>query len=320
LADPEGVNLDPQTSRRLVHVKAVYNQGLRLAESGGEIEGGLAVVAFDNSLEMVMYTCLEYLGAKIPDRALYADLVSLALETLKEKGKDSADILNPSAMKSLHRARNSVQHWGNLPSRNDVERFRSTTETILQSMCKEVFSIDLGEVSLAQLIKNPAVKKEYLKADNAYSAGRYLDSMIFCACAFEYAVRLEQGRLFGSWISIARPRINSTEGNKLLEYVDKLEEEIEILKLRLDYKAYQVFRESLYYNVGVSQPLESISGLDKMETELRRKIGSSIDPSRTDLRQKARFCLDFVVDAILRWESVERASWFDLLIQMSRLR
>jgi hypothetical protein len=104
----------------------------------------------------------------------------------------------------------------------------------------------------------------------------------------------------------------------LLEYVDKLEDEIEILKLRLDYKAYQVFRESLNYNVGVSQPFESIIGFDELETELRTKIGSSIDPSRTDLRQKARFCLDFVADAILRWESVERASWFDLLIQMSQ--
>lgn len=269
-------------------------------------------MAFDNSIEMLMYTCLEYLLVKIRARKHFEDLVDLVSRALdKEKEQAAKEVLSPIEIKNLHRARNAVQHEGNLPSRGDVERYRLVTEAVLRNVCTQIFSIEFSDVSLAQLVKNQAVKTEYLKADEAFSAGTYMDSIIFCTCAFDAAMRLEQGRLYGRFL--LHPTAETEEGKRLLEYVDELNEEIEVLKLRLDYKAYQKFREILVFQVGISQPFTSIEDFGVMESELRSRISSSFASlQETDFRPAARFCLDFTVDSTLRWEALERRTWYEL--------
>ncbi len=312
LAGQVSEELNPQTKRRLVHVKAVYSQGLRLSESGGEIEGGLAIVAFDNSLEMMMYTCLEYTQSKVKERVDFDVLLDRTSEALRNKGKDPGRILRPVEVKNLRKARNAVQHEGNMPSRGDVERFASTTEAVLRATCSEVFSVDFGEVSLAQLIRDSGVRGEFLKADAAYGEGRYPDSLVYCGCAFDSAMFMEEGRLFGSSMLSSRPKVKGEESEKILGYADKLAEEIEVLKLGLDYKAYQKFRESFGFKVGVWEPLGTPGVFQELEEELRKRTGGLYDLADQSLGTRARFCLDFAIESALRWEAIERRSWYEL--------
>ncbi len=305
--------MNPQTARRLVHVKAVYVQGVRQSEAGGEIDGGLAVVAFDNALEMMMYTCLESWQTRLKGRKSFEDLVDLLSGELEKEGKKASKTINPIEIKDLHKARNAVQHQGHLPSRGDVERYLMVTETVLGNICREVFSMSLADISLGQLIKNQSVQTEYLKADAAFAKGKFLDCMISCACAFDSAMRREQSSLYGSAILADRFLVKGEAGEKLLQYIEKLDQEVEVLKLRLDYKAYQKFREILASEVGVAQPFSTIDDFRKMESELHARISSSAMSKEEELRPRARFCLDFTVDSILRWETLERKTWFDLL-------
>lgn len=312
-AGPEPSVLDSQTKRRLVHVKAVYSQGLGLSKAGGEIEGGLAVVAFDNSLEMMMYTCLEYSQSKVKERMDLEGLLDLTSKALTNLGKDACRTLRPVEVRNLHKARNAVQHEGNMPSRGDVERFASTTVSVLRAVCSKVFAVDFDEVSLAQLIRDPGAKSEFLKADAAYSEGRYPDSLVCCGCAFYSAMLMEEGRLFGSSMTAARPTVKGEENQKLLDYANKLAEEIEVLKLGLDYKAYQKFRQSFGFKLGVWEALGIPGDFPALEKELREKTKGLYDSADPSLRTTARFCLDFAVDSVLRWEAVERKAWFEVI-------
>lgn len=305
--------LDSQTKRRLVHVKAVYSQGLRLSKAGGEIEGGLAVVAFDNSLEMMMYTCLEYNQSKVKERIDLEGLLDLASKALTNLGKDTRGILRPVEVRNLRKARNAVQHEGNMPSRGDVERFASTTVSVLRRVCSEVFAVDFDEVSLAQLIRESGVRDEFLKADAAYSEGKYPESLVRCGCAFYSAMLMEEGRLFGSSMTAVRPTVKGEESQKLLNYANKLAEEIEVLKLGLDYKAYQKFRQSFGFKLGVWEVLGAPDDFPALEKELWERTKGLYDSADPSLRTTTRFCLDFAVDSILRWEAVERKAWFEVI-------
>ena len=205
-------------------------------------------------------------------------------------------------IKNLHLARNSIQHHGIIPTFDEVRRYRILTQIFLEDVMSQLFDVSLAELSLGTLIKNEAVRALYLKADNAFSEAKYRDSLIFCIAAFETAKTQEQLALHGSGI-VFRRLLSAGQVPEMVEkLLDTMTEELEILKLRLDYKEYQKYRDIS----SELKPFLRLSG-EKALAKVEEIICEDVDKfdSQT-LKDCARFCLDFSIENILRWESITR--------------
>ena len=94
----------------------------------------------------------------------------------------------------------------------------------------------------------------------------------------------------------------------------KLVEELEILKLRLDYKKYQKYREIFSFKL---EPFFRLSSneINEIESEIKKKINEAIiawkSKDKEELRKNVVFCSNFVIENILKWEAIPRKGWLN---------
>jgi hypothetical protein len=308
--------LPESTLRRLVYIRRLYLLALQHIESGTWADLGLAILSFDNAIEALLQTILEYNNVRRGEKISFPKLLEVTTSAISKMGLHAEDILDQVAILGLHTARNGVQHHGHIPHPDDVQRFRTITEGVLEKVLGKVFGTSLSEVSLATLIKNDIVREFYVNSETAFYSGDYRSALINVVAAFETAKNLEQLSIYGSGISLFRGmKISGEEPQKLLEYIEKLDEEVEILKLRLDYKKYQKYRE-LFPNLEPftsvlesknRSSLELVLDSNKILSNIEGLIGSaSIFKHEETLKEHAKFCLDFAIENILKWESLPR--------------
>lgn len=304
--------------RRLVYVRCLYLHGVEHAESGTQIDLALAVLNFDNTIEMLLYAVLEFLQNPDQKERHFHQLLEHVKNAIKEKRIDINvdETLNERGIRNLHIARNGVQHHGIVPGVVDVDRYRTLTEEVVTKLIRQIFDMELSDISLGMLIKDELVRNFYTEAERAFLSNDYYKALINCVAAFETAKKQEQFRLYGSGLGLRRVGI-SAEPNlqRFVEYIRKIDEEVEILKLRLDYKKYQKYREisrQLVPVMDVYAPrIEASSILSKIEGLIAPELK---DKKQEVLREHARSRLNFDIENILKWESVPRRPWYELFL------
>jgi hypothetical protein len=268
------------------------------------LDRAIATLNFDGAIEMFLYALIDYLGAKMP-KENFNSLLSVFKNKMEETQTDfDLSLLHEVEIRNMHRARNNAQHHGIMPSIDDVERYKTVTYEVLSNLSKPVLGLEFEEISLSDLIKDNLVKTLYKKAEEAYSSANYENALAYTAGAFEQAKNLEQSRIYGSGLMLTY--LLTKDVNNV---TSKLVEEIEILKLRLDYKKYQKYRDVFARSL---EPFTHVSSdtLDGTVSEIRESITSSISTwhsaDKVELKKATTFCLAFVLDSILRWEAVPR--------------
>jgi hypothetical protein len=303
--------------KRLIYAKSLLVHGIEHADVGTPIDVALAILHFDNSIEMLMRTILESLSAPDNRERTFDDLINNVKNVVKIKKPkiDSDELLKVRDIKNLHLARNMIQHLGIIPAADEVRRYRILTEKVMMDIASELFGTPFPRISLGTLIRDETVRKLYTKADKAFSIGNYRDGLIHCVAAFETAKNMEQDRIYGSGFTFKR--LSAESGKKvpkeIIEYMDTLAEEIEVMKLRLDYKKYQKYR-GIFSNL---KPFLRIAGLfsqiDERISKTEEILGDEMNEvDQGALKEHARFCLNFTIESILRWESVPRKAWYDV--------
>ena len=311
--------------RRLVYVKRLYLHGVEHAGNATQTDLALSVLNFDNAIEMLFYIIIEFFGLKKRKEGFHK-LFNDVKMCLKEKKPhvEFSKFLHENEVKDLHSARNNVQHHGLIPSQDDVQRFQALTETVITRFVREIFEIDLKEISLAWLIRDKLVQQLYMEAEDAYLSRDYIKALTLCVAAFETAKNEEQNRIYGSGLTFVRPTINEEEksaAKDLLKYVDLLRDEIEIVKLRLDYKKYQKYRDIAPHT---SPPFRiMIAPLPNVKSKIIKKASQLVSESfRKDSPEKQKkdveFCLGFTIESVLCWESVPRKTWYELIFSALR--
>ena len=312
--------IDGHTKRRLAYVKGLFTHSIELLESGGELDAGLGVVALDNSVEMAIYVCLEHFEEDLSKRISFHEAIDkLARKIIDRCEADGPAVLHKTQIKNMHDARNSIQHRGQLPSLGDVDRYKALTLDILQDTIKTVFEVDFDDITLGLLIKDPLVRGLYERAEQAAARTQYRECLVSCAVAFERAQKEESTRLWGSMkyfsklAAQARLREKLHDlGEYLEEYFDSLDEEIEVLKLRLDYKEYQKFRQIFGFVIKPNKLITSASDIEEVVRAVRKTVMPSVQKIPEDkLEQDAKFSLSFTIESILKWEATPRARWMD---------
>jgi hypothetical protein len=308
----QGTNLSPDTIRHLSFAKSLYLHALEHCNSDSILDRAIAIMNFDGSVETLLYALVDYLGAEVKDRPKYNELLCAV------RGK----LANPSVIQevslcNMHIARNDVQHHGMVASLNDVQKYKELTYQTLTNLSKEALKKDFEEISLSDLIQNSLVKSLYKKAENGYFSGNYKDALFYTACAFEKAKRTEQNKLWGSLLSLhhANSPLNKDK------FVNGIYEELEILKLRLDYKQYQKYRCIYYLDLEPFSNIVSDTD-DGVVKEVETKLKTALDAwekSREGLKKESIYCLSFALNNILMWEQVDREDWSEVVTTLTKI-
>jgi hypothetical protein len=228
-----------------------------------------------------------------------------------KENKIDYSIIPDLSLKNLHRARNEAQHHGIVPCYADVQRYAGLTIDVLSNLSRSILNKDFNEISLAELIQDPLVRVLYKKGEDAYWDGDYVNALVYTASAFEKAKQIEQNKLWGSGLILTAALGNNLNN----DFSSVLIEELEILKLRLDYKRYQKYREIFLFTLKPFLEIDSNSEALLID-QIRQKLDTTIKiwkQSNDSLKDQAIYCLSFTLDSIFLWESVDRTGWSEVI-------
>ncbi len=99
----------------------------------------------------------------------------------------------------------------------------------------------------------------------------------------------------------------------LIEYTNVIESEVEILKLGIDYKSYQRYRDFIDIS-----PLERVSLADSPDDMLVYRNKSRLLKEDSELQDWLTFSFTFVLDCIIRWQLVKRPGLYEAFSDLSR--
>lgn len=313
-------NLSFDIKNRLIYTKRLFTIGIEHESLGTEMDRLVAVLHYDASIEHLLNIILSFFEItskkeKLENFSILWDAVNTELEKNKDEiGKFK--LPNRRDVEQLHNLRNQAQHFGIIPDAKFVQRFQGTTEKFMKNVISNVFKIDYLEITSALLIQNEEIKKSIEKSEKLFTNQEFEKSMIVLSIAFEMAKSDEQQRIFGSGSLMFKEackrlpgfkeKIEGHSQKKILEYlIDYISgfdililDEIEILKLRLDYKKYMHFKR---ISPQVNFPNDDIS----KEPEITEPETKCYD------YENALFCLNFVIDTIIIWESFKSPTYIE---------
>lgn len=301
-------SITPHILRQLVYTKGLYNKGVEHYSFDTEFDRAIAILHYDNTIEMLMNATIGHLGGNLSKERNFNGLLDSLKKIIEKNGYDANELIHEPEIKNMRAARNLIQHQGIIPSASDLDRYTELIKTVFAEIVKNIFKLDVSEISLAILIKNDTLRALFHDAEKNYTLKKYEQSLILSASAFEFAKMKEQGRIYGSGLLLAKEGVKS---NKL---INLLIDEIEVLKLKLDYKKYQKYR-GIFSNC--LNPTTELSSFDKdkivpeIEENIKDAKKSWITMESEELRGNTKFCLDFTLEAILKWEAFFRDSWWE---------
>lgn len=162
---------------KLVCAKYIFLQGKETLEKGTPYASGLALLAFQDSLEMVLRIIIEALQLPSSETAAFHTLVA----EIEKKVK----ITHKTALMQINKARVNFKHYGLEPNKKDVDKFENDLEAFFINILNDTLHIDFEKVSLAKLIKHQRTCNFLMVAENYLQSGDYKKSIESSAIAFE---------------------------------------------------------------------------------------------------------------------------------------
>jgi hypothetical protein len=321
-------NISENIKSRLANVKRLYMIGMDHEKLGTEADKLTAILNYDASIEHLLNTILDFYEFQLEkERSEKFSTIWKNVNTVLER--DNIEFGNkhslPSAREicNFHKIRNSAQHYAIIPDYTSLRQFREITEIFLESVINKIFGINFSQLTLAILIKNIDVKKYVTDAEKYFLNDEFEQSANSSSIAFDIAKREEQQRIHGSGSLLMRLALAFGDDNSVLLLADSINpidsdteidllkidrktlaihlifEELEILKLGLDYKKYMHYKR-------ISPRVRISSKFEEGKEECKYEIISNRKNYDFD---SALFCLNFVTDTIIKWESFESESW-----------
>jgi hypothetical protein len=272
--------------RRLVQAKMLYLHGCTHASRKDTVSRLLAIHHFDNAVEMVLRCVATKRDTRSRKKQLYFEDLLQEIDGLPLKEQ----------MRGLHRLRNNVQHQGDVPSMESVIKYRSYVEDFFKEVCRKIFNVFYEELFLSTLIENENLRKQVLKAEEAFGKEEYrlcielCDGALMTATFEEADIFRTAGMLTGYWGASEELRMVLSQ-----DYLKKYEEK--------DY--YELARELRGAILQWGQATTGMQFLDeyRMDFLKHRQIVETLeDLSDEELEDRAEFSLNFVTSLILKWQ------------------
>jgi hypothetical protein len=186
-------------------------------------------------------------------------------------------------------ARNALKHHSNLPSKTDIEQFRVISNLFFEENCKNIFSKDIEDISLFELISDDNLKKYLKKSYELFGNDNYR-CIAYLNISLDYLMKKHSDKVK----PFLKKHYGSSDISKDLEYeIDFLNDSIEELKIILaikgiDYSGYLKFKS-------IIPPISSVFS-DK-EIMLCKNMSETTTIFK---KEDFQFCYDYLIDLTLK--------------------
>jgi len=273
--------IDDATKRRLIYVKKLYFHGHEHISHKTEFDRLIAIHHLDNAVELLLKCVATQLDISFSNR-------HVTFPELLKKVNQKCILPKKTEILQLHDFRSNVQHLGLSPLSSEVViRFDVYVSDFIREVMEQVFELNFEELFMSSLIEDVTLRKILKIAEVAFEKKDYKKCLLHTSAAFSHALELQRMQM-----RVYRPSI----GDPLGEII----EELTILKLGINYRNYLKYREfepraiwdEDQQTVLYPHSLSEVFGTRK-NIELETKRFS---------KQKALFCLNFVINCILSWK------------------
>ncbi len=285
---------------RLVGAKYIFYHGIDTLERAGPFSAGMAILAFQDSVEMMLRVIADHLHIGINKQATFHTILD-QIDGHGEKKLTHRDQLN-----KLNGARVQFKHLGTEPRTSDVKNFRSNLESFFPNVLSNFLGLDFRTLSLADLILYRRAKNWIKKAEDLLESGEYDESSRCSATAYKLAKRkypLEKDsedltsslRMSGDQDAEA---IFSNFAEMIEKRLSSMQELLDVATDGLSLTEYQKFKR---LTPGVV--IMASGCVNSLSSAGRRPVSDF---------ETALFCINFSIDAILRMQSRDIPLWFKL--------
>ena len=200
-----------EISDRIVCAKFIFRRGSEHIDKPGIYSDGLAVLHFQDAVEMFLRATAEHLHCSIKETINFNQLI----DEIDKIGKGT--LTHRTALNQLNKARVNFKHFGLQPKHDDVCKFHRDLEAFFPAATSTFFNFDYDSLSLVDLIKHCRTRNFLTKAEMLLASDDFSGSVNASAIAFElyrnYAGHNESSRL----------RVSSDEQRKTRDLIGAIE-------------------------------------------------------------------------------------------------
>ena len=270
---------------RLICSKYLYHKGIETLNSKGPFSSGVAVLHFQDSIEMALRVIAEFLHCSLKENESFQQII----EKIDKHGENK--IPSRIALNQLNKARVNFKHFGLEPKFEDSTKFMYDIENFFPIALKTFLDIEFNSISLANLIRHQRTENHINKAKQLLDDGKFSESIAESAVAlkiFRVHFNKEADRYRSD--SFLHFKCNDDKLDDWARNVDNAIEEIHsqlnLITLGInvaDYRKFIRYTPQIQYSMAGTYHIVYYS------------FGKPVEPTK-DI---ALFCHRFVIDAIL---------------------
>jgi hypothetical protein len=161
-------------TRRLQYAKHLHRLGSMQLETPTFAAEGLALLSLQDAAEMFLRVLAEHVDAQIGSSETFDGLLNKIDQALGAgTGPMPRRLPFRSALVQLNKARVNFKHFGQLPVRQDVDKFARDVEGFFREVSRDHLGLDFASVSLAGLVIHQRTKNHLQSAERDLELGEY---------------------------------------------------------------------------------------------------------------------------------------------------
>lgn len=300
---------------RLTRSKYIFIHGVQLLERQGPIKEGLALLAFHDSLEMMLRAIAEHFHAGLKMHEPFNSLLD------KVEEGSNCQLTHRSALLQLNHARVSFKHYGLLPQFSDVAKFRNDLEAFLSNILHKAMGVEFTGLSLADLVTHRRARNWLKKAEDKFAEEKFAES-VECTAA-SLAIFRKSQRSTGverkiegqmrAWRDGLRGggQVDHKTDQGFMQLARIVDERIANLEEGVDWVASGVFYGDVERFFDLA-PVVNLVGSGEIYFHRTAE--------KTPTREESLFCITFATEAIVKQQHQYRSDSFGGLVSRSKCR
>lgn len=258
----------------------------------------MALNTMQDAVESMLRLTGEALGVDFAAREEFDKMLAKVVVKLGAK----SDLLGySSSLKSMNRARVNFKHNGNRADASTVRQHMDTAEAAINALARDVFSVELADVSLLLLVPNRIVRMHLEAAEAHRTAGNQGESLTDLAIAFDELLR-DYERRKSSWGSFFSTKPSFSGGREfraiedtirpVMQWLEAIDRQLRVISMGVDAQEYAHFRTA------------TPSLMHFMDGSFGANFPVAPDDIAIDDATFAR-CVKFVIDTSLRLSATD---------------
>lgn len=283
---PKKPNLD--IMKMLIKANNFIEHARQHSILNNEFDIMISIHNLDNAIEYMLRIIVDHLEIEeLSNKTINASELSQLIGEIQKFLKDnSAPTLSyVKEIKRIRELRNMVQHALILPI-SELGYYLDIGLKFFDKSLEKYFGVSRGEIRYSSLIKNDHVKKQLKLAEDKIDSKRYLEAIVACRDAFDYANFLYNKDT--TFKLNKAPALSEIKDKSLYLYhfLRNIYERVSIDCLNIDTKKYLHYQDYLSY----------------IPKEYQHDWSGNSVLQRDWEKRDADFCYNFVASTVLQWE------------------